>query len=318
MPWEGAELYVADVIPSETKGEITGIAVANAQCIAGKAIEISAAYPSWANNTTLVFTSDVSGYQNPWTYSVTSNTTQPVFSSPVPEDFSAPAWVLGGSPYAFVDGAGNTALFAAFRGGRSVLYLVDLRGGSQPYEVSPCPFASVLNLHQISPGKPEIVFSATKSDGPGGVVRCTLSSSVAPATAIYTVLKSTESSDSASPKFPAGIISVPKSMTLTIPPENDPLHVVFYAPTNPEYDGSNRPEEKPPCVVNVHGGASPRSDLAMVLNVMVFRSNVNGRAVVKLDKAVFYQSWLGMVCYPELLEHRLTIDSGIFIASGLT
>jgi dipeptidyl aminopeptidase/acylaminoacyl peptidase len=254
MPWEGAELYVADVIPSETKGEITGIAVANAQCIAGKAIEISAAYPSWANNTTLVFTSDVSGYQNPWTYSVTSNTTQPVFSSPVPEDFSAPAWVLGGSPYAFVDGAGNTALFAAFRGGRSVLYLVDLRGGSQPYEVSPCPFASVLNLHQISPGKPEIVFSATKSDGPGGVVRCTLSSSVAPATAIYTVLKSTESSDSASPKFPAGIISVPKSMTLTIPPENDPLHVVFYAPTNPEYDGSNRPEEKPPCVVNVHGG----------------------------------------------------------------
>jgi dipeptidyl aminopeptidase/acylaminoacyl peptidase len=252
MPWEGAELYVADVVNTESDGAV-GFHVTNVKHIAGKKLDISAAYPSWANNSTLVFTSDELGYQTPWTYSTSTLKARPVFPHRDSEDFSEPAWTLGGAPYAIVDDSGNVALFAAFSGGRNVLYLVDLQSGRR-HRIDPCPFVTISNLRQVSPGKPEIVFSASKSDGPGGVVRCTLSNPVAPTTPTYTILKSTESSDTSSTKFPAGIISLPKPSMFQIPHEENLLPVVFYEPNNPAYEGSSISGEKPPCVINVHGG----------------------------------------------------------------
>lgn len=254
MPWEGAELYVADVDIDVVDGQATKFCVNNMKHIAGRKNEISVAYPSWANSANLIFTSDESGYQNPWIYSTATDKARPVFSSPVSEDFSEPAWTLGGSPYALIDASGHTGLFTAFRGGRSILYLVDLRGGTQPHEVTPCPFTVINHLRQISPGKPDVVFFASKSDGPSGVIQCTMSSSVIPATPVYTILKSTESSDSGLAKFPIDIISVPRPITFHISPDGIPLHVVLYAPTNPIYAGSSIPGEKPPCVLSAHGG----------------------------------------------------------------
>jgi dipeptidyl aminopeptidase/acylaminoacyl peptidase len=256
MPWEGAEIYVADVTNNESDKNI-GFHVTNAKHVAGKKLHVSAAYPSWANNSTLLFTSDESGYQNPWIYSTSTRTARPVFQTRHPEDFSGPAWILGSSPYAIVDDSGNMALFAAFRGGRNVLYLVDLQGG-QEYKIEPCPYVTISKLCQVCPGKPEIVFSASKSDGPGGVVRCTLSNTMASATPTYITLKSTESLDSPSANFTAGIISLPQPSMLQIPHEGNLLPVVFYAPTNPAYEGTNIPGEKPPCVVDVHGGKQYR------------------------------------------------------------
>jgi hypothetical protein len=252
MPWEGAQLYVADVVSTERDSGSIGLHVTNARHIAGSKL-ISATYPSWANNNTLLFTSDESGYQNPWTYSASTHTAGPVFSGPVSEDFSGPAWTLGNSSYAILDDSGNTALFAAVEGGRNVLYLVDLRDGAQ-HKINPCPFVTIGKLRRVAPGKPEVVFAAGKSDGPGGVVLCTLSNLTGPATPTYTILKSTETSDSTSDKFPSGIISLPQPSTLQIPQEDNLLPVVFYAPTNPAYEGSSTSGEKPPCVIDVHGG----------------------------------------------------------------
>ena len=248
MPWEGAELFIADVVDGNKS-----ISLTNVKRFAGKKGYISAAYPSWINDTTILFTSDETGYQNPWVYSTTTNKAHCVLSTPVPEDFSGPAWRLGGSPYAIIDASGYKAFFSAFRDGRQILYIVDLTTGAPPNEVSPYAFVAIDSLRQIHPGKPELVFSGMKSDGPGGVIQCTLSASASPASAVYTVLKSTQSSDSAT-EFPPGIISAPKPLTFTVPPDDDLLHVVFYEPTNPAYDGSSIPGEKPPCIVNIHGG----------------------------------------------------------------
>jgi hypothetical protein len=244
MPWEGTELYVADVVNSES-----GFYVTNTKHIAGKKLYISAVYPSWVTNNTLVFTSDVSGYQNPWTYSTITQTARPAFASHVSEDFSGPQWFLGGSPYAIIDASGDSAVFAAFSDGHNVLYRVDLRGWGTPIPITPCPFVTISSLCQFTPGKPEFVFLASKSDGPGGIIQCTLSSWIGPVT--YKTLKSTQSSDSG---YPAGIISPPCPSMLPIPNEENLLPVVLYKPTNPAYDGSSIPGEKPPCVLNVHGG----------------------------------------------------------------
>jgi hypothetical protein len=297
MPWEGAELYVADVVGIGSDS-VSGLRVTNAKHIAGKKLDISAAYPSWANNDTLVFTSDESGYQNPWTYSISTNKAQPVFSNTRSEDFSSPAWTLGGSPYVIVDDSGNMALFAAFRDGRNVLYLVDLKDGTQR-KIDPCPFVTISKLRRVAPGKPEFVFSASRSDGPGGVVRCTLSSLAADSTPTYTILKSTEPSDSASAQFPAGIISLPQPCMLHIPQESNLLPVIFYAPTNPAYEGSSIPGEKPPCVIDVHGGkyhslCPQRQSRSMSSSTS--RPDRNGITSVELVHTILYQPRMGLVC----------------------
>lgn len=269
MPWEGAELFIADVVDGNKS-----ISLTNVKQFAGKKGYISAAYPSWINDTTILFTSDETGYQNPWVYSTTTNKAHCVFSTPVPEDFSGPAWRLGGSPYAIIDASGYKAFLSAFRDGRQILYIVDLTTGAPPNEVSPYAFVAIDSLRQIHPGKPELVFSGMKSDGPGGVIQCTLSASASPASAVYTVLKSTQSSDSAT-EFPPGIISAPKPLTFTVPPDDDLLHVVFYEPTNPAYDGSSIPGEKPPCIVNIHGGKLfPSTDNGYIF-IWFHRPNVN-------------------------------------------
>ena len=241
MPWEGAEIYIADVM---IKSDI--VTLTNTVYVAGEKEKVSVSYPGWASNHVLLFTSDKSGYLNPWKYSGGKAT--PVLPEPIPQDFGGPAWCLGWSPYAVLDTAGKSALFTARKDGRSILYLVDLTGGSKPQEVD-CPYVDVENLRRVSSEKPEVVFTA---DDKLSVVLCRLSSSVAPSRPAFTTLKSATARSAV--EFPPEIISVPRPMTLKVPPQGEPLYVVYYEPNNPEYSGTSVEGEKPPCVLNVHGG----------------------------------------------------------------
>jgi len=50
------------------------------------------------------------------------------------------------------------------------------------------------------------------------------------------------------------------------------LPVVLYRPTNPAYEGSSIPGEKPPCVINVHGGPTAMATLALSWSKQFFTS----------------------------------------------
>jgi len=54
--------------------------------------------------------------------------------------------------------------------------------------------------------------------------------------------------------LPSDIISEPQPITLKVAPTNSPLYVVYYPPWNPAYTGSSIEGERPPCIVEVHGG----------------------------------------------------------------
>ncbi|KAH7922307.1 alpha/beta-hydrolase [Leucogyrophana mollusca] len=242
MPWEGSEIHVADV---QVGGST--LVLENITHVAGEKINISVAYPSWANDSTLVFTSDEgSGYQNPWIYSTTSKSARLAIDRAIQQDFGQPAWSLGLTPYTFLDDAGTKAVFLAYRYGRSFLYVIDLDTPSAPHEIVNCPFSLIQRMHKVSSNA--FVFSAGKPDASGGVVQCVLTTSVSAPAAEYTVLKSTASALT----FPAGIVSLPTPLTLVS--GNESIYVVYYPPTNPEYAGSSIPGERPPCIVNVHGG----------------------------------------------------------------
>ncbi|KAJ7902799.1 Alpha/Beta hydrolase protein [Mycena olivaceomarginata] len=246
MPWQGAEIFVADVLVETDQVEIR-----NAVHIAGKKTTNSVSYPRWATNSSLIFTSDQSGYQNPWKYNVEAG---PIFSEPLKQDFGEPAWTLGRSPYATIED-GKRALFSAFQDGRSILYKVDIANGTR--HVVDNPYVGVQSVQ--SAGTNKVVFIGERVDAPPELVVCTFS----PDSSAHFSLVSKPSAD---PSLPAGLISVAQPMTLKAGPDDHPVHILYHPPTNPEYSGTNIPGEKPPCVLYAHGG--PTSFTGQALDMM--------------------------------------------------
>ena len=258
MPWEGGQIFVGDV-SFDADGILTIIKETH---VAGVKEKISACYPSWANNDTLIFTSDESGYVNPWKYS--AGKAAAIFPEPVTEDFGRPFWSLNWSPYAVIDAEGTKAVFVAIKDGREVLYFVDLLGGSQP-RLLESPFVVVNVIRTVSLEKGEFVFNGQALDDKESIFR----GSVSPSEGLIldSLLKASKTVT-----FPVGIISIPRPLTLKVPPEDELLHVVYYPPQNPEYSGSSVEAELPPCVLNAHGGPTGLSNQALEWKKQYFTS----------------------------------------------
>ncbi|KAJ8093084.1 hypothetical protein PM082_020567 [Marasmius tenuissimus] len=244
MPWEGAEVRVADVVVSS---DSKSLQLENITVVAGEKGKVSAGYPSWASNDTLLFLSDVSGYNNPWKYA--DGKASAILPKPVSEDFSECMWSLSMSPYATVDEEGKWGVFLNFRSGRTVLNLINIVEGTRK-ELS-SPYLYLDNVRTVSRSAHQIVFVGYKADEGGSVVQAKISDLDASSPSIsFTTLKS----DPNSSKFPRDLVSVPQGIALEVPPNHELLHVVYYPPHNPDYDGSSIEGEKPPCVLSVHGG----------------------------------------------------------------
>ena len=243
MPWDGGEVYVADVIVNDDT-----LSVKSEIHVAGVRSKVSAGYPSWRNNDTLIFTLDESGYVNPWKY--TNGKASALFPDPIPEDFAPPFWSLSTSPYALIGKEGEFALFCATSNGRDVLYLVDLNGGSPPKLIE-SPFVVIDAIRTMSLEREEIVFKGQKTDENATILRCSLSSL---RKGEFVVLKDAPAVIVDEAPLPHDIISLPQSITLKTLPDNFPLPVIYYSPHNPRYSGSSIEGEKPPCIVSVHSG----------------------------------------------------------------
>ncbi|KAI6018169.1 Alpha/Beta hydrolase protein [Pisolithus microcarpus] len=260
MPFEGALIYIADVCI------INGaIVLSNRTYVAGKKLEISATYPTWISNTTLLYTSDESnGFQNPFIYSTTTGSARPALANPIDQDFAEPAWFFGLYPYALL-GDGSYGAFTAFQDGRNILYVVDLTKPSDPVLIPDFPFVVAQHLKQSGPKATTFVFTASLNDQPGGVLLCTLGAapSFAPT---YEYLKR-----SAAQPVSNEYISPPQPFTLCKDGDpNGPLYATLYLPKNPDFQGLDG--EKPPCITHVHGGPTSMTTQALSLQKMFFTS----------------------------------------------
>ena len=241
MPFEGALIYVADVAIDNGK-----IVISKCAKVAGEKLNIAAGYPSWTTDTTLVYTSDgVNKFQNPFIYCTKTGQPTPVLKAAVAQDFAEPAWTLGLFPYAILNG-GKYGAFTAFENGRNVLYVIDLAEPSDPIRIENFDFTVAQHLRPASANS--FVFTGSKASAPGGVILGTVSGSSGSYTVKFDVLK-----PSADPSSLEKYISPPIPKTLKAP-DGHTIYAVYYAPYNPDYSGSCIPEEKPPCIVGVHGG----------------------------------------------------------------
>ncbi|KAJ6481464.1 alpha/beta-hydrolase [Mycena vitilis] len=244
MPWDGEQVFVGAVEIKDGQLQMAPRSLQRFR-IAGQSSAISAVQPTWLDTNTLVFSCDVSGFHNPWVATVNKGAktveSRPVLGQPEEFDFTDPSWWLGESNISVLDE--DTVFFAASRDGRTALYVVRLDGTCSPVE---CPYVHVSRMRRM--GLRKVVFLGSTVDKGPALVLCSLSDSF---TATYTPLRG----DSVSP-ISDSLLSRPVPLSLLIPSrqsaELTPLHLVYYPPKNPLYE--SLAGEKPPAVVNVHGG----------------------------------------------------------------
>ncbi|KAG7088673.1 hypothetical protein E1B28_012645 [Marasmius oreades] len=96
LPFQSAEIKVAKVVLT-VDGK--GLAVESQIHVAGQKEAVSVQDPNWAANDCIIFTSDISGYQNPWAYKfengdVATSHASPILQSPIEEECGLPRWWL--------------------------------------------------------------------------------------------------------------------------------------------------------------------------------------------------------------------------------
>ncbi|KAJ7583310.1 alpha beta-hydrolase [Mycena floridula] len=213
------------------------IAVANTEAV-------SAQEPNWACDDTLFFVSDISGFHNPWKFTVddlASGKASAVLPEPIAEEFAVPQWWLS----CHASGALNdhAIVIFSFVQGRSRLYLCDLLDGSLVH--IPTPYAHIHYLHGDAKGK--VVFLGKPADSGEVLVELTLDAAGKPQ------MRSLSPPPEPSDNLPLSHVSVREYYRLSLAPDNHTCHVTFYPPKNPQYDGGLA-GEKPPVVVFIHGG----------------------------------------------------------------
>ncbi|CAL1697607.1 unnamed protein product [Somion occarium] len=254
LPWQSAEIYVAPVTFSSEGNLELGAPF----FVAGKHEAISAVDPSWTSNNSLHFTSDVSGFQNPWKFTFHpsdlkgTGKASPILPEPIEWEFGMPTWYLSRhSSGALTD---TKVAFMAYQGTpHSKLLIIDVNDGS----ITEVPTPYALIQYMRGDGKGKVVGHGEPATADEELFELTLDKDGKPV--IRNLL-----AEHASNAPPSDTLSTPEYYALTLAPDNRKCYATFYPPQNPMYDAGLR-NEKPPVVVLIHGG--PFSMEAPVLDL---------------------------------------------------
>lgn len=245
MPWDGTELWVADVAADG--------ALHASRCIAGGPNE-SIFQPGWGPGGSLYFVSDRTGWWN--VYRADGN----VSVCPMEADCGRPMWQLGAVTWA--PAGRSRLLLACAQRGRWKLGTVELpKGGFVPLDVDLEPADSFVatETHAIVLGggsrRPDAIHRIDLATGTIDPLR--LSCAV-----------------------PAGQAWLSEPRAIEFPTEGGmSAHAFFYPPTNPDYrlpDGL-----RPPLVVCCHGGPTAATHGRLNLEIQYWTSR--GFAVVDVN-----------------------------------
>jgi dipeptidyl aminopeptidase/acylaminoacyl peptidase len=232
MPWDGTELRVTAAGGDGTQQVIMG----------GPAESVLA--PAWRDDQSLYVISDRSGWWNLYRAGLDGTVGE---LCPRAEEFAAPLWQLGASPYAVL---GDGRLAVTHGTGEARLGVLD--PGTGQLDDLDLPYrAYVFDLTAAGQAV------ATIAGGP--TVPTTVISVDIPATGDPVVRELSRSTDALpDPAY----LPVPRAAELT-GPSGSVVHALVYSPSNPDV---RAPEgERPPYIVWVHGGPTaqslPRLDL---------------------------------------------------------
>ena len=250
MPWDGCELFVADLAADGTLGD--------PEHVAGEEGRESIWQPEWSPAGDLVFASDRSGW---WNLERVKGGERAVLRAAEAE-FGYPAWVFGMRSYGFL---GDGRIFCCYESeGRTSYAVLDPESGALDDLELPYDSAGAVT---VAVAGSTAVFNAGSATIPSQVVRLDLD------TGSYDVLRS-----SAQVPVDTAFFSVPRAIEY---PTEDGLtaHALYYPPTNPDY---KPPEgELPPLIVDVHGGPTASASPLFSLSTQFWTSR--GFALVDVN-----------------------------------
>ncbi len=224
MPWDGTDLWIADIAADGSLGEPRHIAGSR---------ETAVFQPDWAPDGTLHFVADPTGWWNlyAWRDGRAANL------CPREAEFGLPLWQFGAATYAFLpDGRIVCRRSEAGQSRLALLYGGHLHDMSTPFVSigSPCPVAGRIALTGTGAGEPTrlVLFDPAS----GGIETLRRSASV---------------------DIDPGYIS--PAQPITFPTESGLFaHAYYYPPANKDFrvpDG-----ERPPLIVRSHGGPTGAAD----------------------------------------------------------
>jgi dipeptidyl aminopeptidase/acylaminoacyl peptidase len=247
MPWNGTELWLADV---DAAGSLM-----NQQRVAGGRRE-SIGQPEWAPDGVLHFVSDRTGWWN--LYRRQDDREEAL--CPMPAEFGGPQWVFGASRYAFV--LPSLIACALVQDGVSRLAWLDTQA-QELHEIE-SPYTAITIVRATRRNATFIGGTATNFSQ---VVQWEVG------TGALTVLRRSNELP-----IDPGYLSV--AQPIEFPTENGvTAHAFFYPPRN--WDYSAPPDDRPPLVVMSHGGPTSATSAALTLSIQFWTSR--GFAVLDVN-----------------------------------
>ncbi|MET0858361.1 MAG: prolyl oligopeptidase family serine peptidase [Telluria sp.] len=247
MPWQGTELWLADVG--------AGGALANARLVAGGADE-AICQPEWSPGGALHFVSDRSGWWN--LYRLDGTAAQPLCERAA--EFGAPHWSFGGSMYGFR--SEQEIVCTYIENGVSRLALLATDSGK--LQLLPNPYEEIRELRvagsvvALLGGAPTIALELARVD-------------------LYT---------GAHEVLARSIVDLPDARYLSVPESisypttgNRTAHAFYYPPHNAEFEAA--PGSKPPLMVISHGGPTSMASNTLKLATQYWTSR--GFAVLDVN-----------------------------------
>jgi dipeptidyl aminopeptidase/acylaminoacyl peptidase len=247
MPWDGTELWVADVRSDGSPGK--------SQQIAG-GLEEAIFQPEWSPDGSLYFVSDRTGWWN--LYRWRGGKAEAI--CPKDAEFGVPQWVFGMSTYALESAE---RLVCTYReGGQwhlAVLYTATLK--LEPVEL---PYTEISGIHAQAG---QVLFNGASATEPSSLVLLDL------ATRKTTVLRCSYEN-----KIERSYFSVPQE--IRFPTEHGlTAYAYFYKPQNPDFAAPAR--ELPPLLVLSHGGPTAATNTTLSLSIQYWTSR--GFAVLDVN-----------------------------------
>ncbi len=247
MPWDGTELWVADLLKDGSLG--------NLKLVAGGPEE-SIFQPEWSPDGILYFSSDRSGWWNLFRYK--DDLIEPI--TDLEAEFAWPQWVFGHSIYGFEN---KDRIICCYKT-EGTWHLAHLDLTSKSLEEIKTPYTEIMMLNVVSGSS---FFLGASPSEPVSVVKLDNESNQ-----LEIIWKSRDV------KIDPGYFSVPKS--IEFPTANDKTaHGIYYSPQNPDFQAPE--DEKPPLLVISHGGPTSATGTALRYSIQFWTSR--GFAVLDVN-----------------------------------
>jgi dipeptidyl aminopeptidase/acylaminoacyl peptidase len=242
MPWDGCELWKADIAPDNTLSRLRFVAGGPSESIF---------QPRWAANGDLVFVSDRSGWWNLHRAYPGRDDITPL--CPMEAEFGVPQWAFSMSTWDFAPN-GDIVCSWTRDGIWHVGRLPGEGGELAPFEL---PFTVVSDVRVQDQANLAIMLAASPTE-PVQLIAIDLD------TGAWRTLRRSLELD-----LPEGSISAPEPVSWPTP-DGATAHGIYYPPTSAVATG---PEgEKPPLIVKSHGGPTSMATADLNLGIQFWTS----------------------------------------------